>query len=343
MVHQRTCGGRLSGHPRSHCPTLAPAVVAVLAAALVALETGCRREAGIAGYQGYMEGEYVYVASPFGGALEKLAVSRGDPVQPGNPLFSLDPEPEAQALEQATDELKRAQAQLADAKKGQRPTEIAALEAQLRSTRVDLELAEKLRQRRENLASGDNRVIAVEELDQSRSQAASLQAQVARLTAELETARLGAREDQVRAAEAAVEAAQATAGRARWTVSQKSQASAVRGVVHDTLYRIGEWVAPGSPVVVVLPPENVKARFFVPEAEYSRAQVGKSVQIRYDQAPAPLTATISYVSTRPEFTPPVIYSQQTRSKLVYLVEARVPTNAAATLHPGQPIEVTFNP
>lgn len=304
---------------------------------------GCKRTASSAGYQGYLEAEYVYVASPYGGALRKLEVARGEDVKSGQPLFELDPEPEAQLLAEAKEKLSKAGAQLADAKKGRRPSEIEALEAQLAGTRTDLDLAEQLLERRQQLAAANKGAVSAETLDESRSRVASLRAQMARLNAELETARLGAREDQVKAAAAEVDSAKAAVARAEWALEQKKQASTVNGTVHDTLYRPGEWVAPGNPVVVLLPPENIKVRFFVPEADLAKMQTGKAITVGFDGAPQSIPATINYISTRAEYTPPVIYSQQTRSKLVYMVEAKLPSDEAVKLRPGQPVDVTLQP
>jgi HlyD family secretion protein len=111
--------------------------------------------------------------------------------------------------------------------------------------------------------------------------------------------------------------------------------------VVDTLYRQGEWVAAGAPVVSLLPPENVKVRFFVPEPRLGAITVGDEVHVRCDACGPDLSAVISYVSPDAEYTPPVIYSREMRAKLVYLVEAepRQPT----ALRPGQPVDVTLAP
>lgn len=305
---------------------------------------GCKKSAPSSGaYQGYLEAEYVYVASPYGGALRELSVARGDAVKTGQPLFALDPEPEARGFQETMEKHRKAEAQLADARKGLRPSELEALEAQQRSLQAELQLAEQLLHRREEIFNAITAAVSVETLDESRSRVTSLRAQVARLKADLETARLGAREDQVRALASEVDVAKAAVARAEWSLAQKKQSSAVAGAVHDTLYRPGEWVAPGNPVVVLLPPENIKVRFFVPETDLAKMQPGKSITVSFDGAPQPFNATVNYVSTRAEFTPPVIYSQQTRTKLVFMTEAKFATNVAVGLRPGQPVDVTLQP
>ena len=93
-------------------------------------------------FQGYIEGEYVYVTAPVSGTLEELAVSRGDQTQAGQLLFRLDPEPEAAALQEAEQRVAQAEARLTNLTKGLRPSEIAALEAQLTRAKADAEFAQ---------------------------------------------------------------------------------------------------------------------------------------------------------------------------------------------------------
>jgi HlyD family secretion protein len=101
--------------------------------------------------------------------------------------------------------------------------------------------------------------------------------------------------------------------------------------------RPGEYVQPGSPVLALLPPANLKLRFFAPQALLSRFQLGREVAISCDGCASGLTARVSFTATEPQFTPPVIYSVAERQKLVFLVEAR--PNQPAALRPGQPLDV----
>jgi HlyD family secretion protein len=291
-------------------------------------------------FQGYIEGEYVYVAAPLSGALTRLAVARGESVQAGQLLFALERQPEAAARDQARKNLAQAQAQLADLTKGKRPTEIDALAAQLEQAKASLKLAEAELARREKLV--DSKVISLEEVDQARTQKDSAQASVNQLTADLETARLGAREDAIRAAQAAVEAQQAALVKAQWSFDQKQQSAPTNAVVQDTLYRQGEWVAAGNPVVVLLPPDNLKVRFFVPETILPQIKIGQPVTIQCDGAAQPFKAKVNYISTQAEYTPPVIYSRETRANLVYMIEATFSPADAANLRPGQPADVTLD-
>jgi HlyD family secretion protein len=314
-------------------------VIAWLSGALVALAAamGIGGEAGILQVQGYVEGEYLYVAAPVAGRLQTLHVARGAQVAAGAPLFQLDPSREQPARDEAAARLARAEANLANLRKGKRPSEIQSIEAQLAQARAMLELSEVALQRREHLV--ETRAASREAVDEARATYERDKARVAEMQADLETAQLGARADEIQAAEAEVAAARAALAQAKWRLDQLSQAAPQAGLVIDTLYRLGEWVAADAPVVSLLPPENIKVRFFVPEPRLGAIQVGDEVDVSCDACPPDLTAVISYISPDAEYTPPVIYSREMRAKLVYLVEAK-PRQPTA-LRPGQPVDVTL--
>ncbi len=240
-------------------------------------------------FQGYVEGEYVYVASPLSGTLQNLAVARGDQVETGQWLFQLERRSEADAARQASNNLAQAKANLA--------------------------LSEAEYARREQLR-GDQGVISAEELDQARAQRDGDQAQVAAQTAAL--------------------------AKANWSFEQKEQFAPTNAFVQDTLYRVGEWVAAGSPVVQLLPPDNLKVRFFVPETVLPKIKPGQTVRVTFDGGQRDYSATVNYISTQAEFTPPVLYSQQNRAKLVYMIEAKFSPADAANLRPGQPVDVRWS-
>jgi HlyD family secretion protein len=312
-------------------------VVAWLSGALVTLAAamGLGGAGGPLEVQGYVEGEYVYVGSPVAGRLETLDVARGAHVAAGTPLFQLDRSSEQPAKDDAAARLARAEATLANLRKGRRPSEIHSIEAQLAQAKAMRQLSETKLERRRPLGNAVSR----EDVEEARAEYERDQARVAELEAELETAQLGARADEIAAAEAEVNAARAQLAQAEWRLDELSQPAPQAGLVVDTLYRPGEWVAAGAPVVQLLPPENVKLRFFVPEPRLGAIAVGDQVQVRCDACAPGLTAEISYISPDAEYTPPVIYSREMRAKLVYLVEAK-PRQPDA-LRPGQPVDVTL--
>ena len=309
----------------------------IICVGLAALFTaGCSRQPANR-FQGYIEGEYVYVASPLGGSLTNLAVARGDSVKAGQLLFELERQSEAAALDQAGKNLAQSQAQLDDLNKGRRPSEIDSMTAQLDKAQADLKLSAAELERRQKL--GNSQVVSKEELDQARAQNDANQAQVNQLTADLATAKLGGRDDAIRAAQAAVESQKAAYDKAKWDFDQKQQFAPASAAVHDTLYRQGEYAQAGNPVVVLLPPENLKVRFFVPQAVLPRIKTGETVSVMLDGAAHPVNATINYISTQEEYTPPVIFSRETRANLVFMIEAKFSPADAADLRPGQPVDV----
>jgi HlyD family secretion protein len=307
--------------------------------AVLGLLAGCEQPSSDR-VQGYVEGEFVYIASPNAGAVVSLEVARGDRVEAGSPLFALENMPEKSAREEAERRLTQARASLEDLRKGKRPVEIDAVEAQLRQGKAALEFSESEVQRIGKLvryeAGAENeyaRVRAARDEDQQR---------VAQLEAELQTARLGAREDQIAAAAAIVRALEAALTKASWDLAEKQQTAPRAGVVFDTLYHPGEWVAAGRPVVALLPPEYVKVRAFVPQARVSTIQPGDEAHVTVDGRPETLVGRVSFISPRAEYTPPVIYSRESRDKLVFMVEIMFDLAVAATLHPGQPVDVSFH-
>jgi HlyD family secretion protein len=291
--------------------------------------------------QGYVEGEFVYVAAVRSGALRSLAVERGALVKAGDPLFALDPEPESAARDEAARRVAQARASLQDLRKGQRPTEIESREAQLRQARAGLARAESDLSRAERIyamGSGSEEDIVRDRATRDRELAT-----VARFEADLKTARLGAREDQITSAEANLQALERELAQAEWYLSEKRQAAPQAALVFDTLYRPGEWVAANRPVVVLLPPPNIRVRAFVPEARVGSVRVGEAVRVVVDGRPEPISGTVRFISPRAEFTPPVIYSRESRDKLVFMVEIVFDPAIAATLHPGQPVDVLLGP
>lgn len=309
---------------------------ALLVLTVLAL-AGCARP-GPAGYQGYLEGEFVYVSSPLAGRLETLAVQKGARAAAGAALFTLERSAEMAAQQQAAEQLRAAQARLEDLKKGSRPTELATLEARREQARAAADLSARELARQENLFN--TKAIPASDFDRARLTHEQNLRAVDELTAQLATAALGARSDAIAAAAADVSAAVAAKEHADWSVDQKTQAAPKAGLVYDTLYREGEFVAAGNPVVALLPPANLKVRFFVPEAEFTALKAGAAVHVTLTGQPAPLAAHISYLSPQPEFTPPVLYNRDNRAKLVFMVEAVFDADAR-DLHPGQPADVTL--
>ncbi|OGC85926.1 MAG: secretion protein HlyD [candidate division Zixibacteria bacterium RBG_19FT_COMBO_42_43] len=286
---------------------------------------------------GYVEGEFVYVASPLAGRLDSLYVERGQQVKAGDPFFALENTSEKSARDEAERRLAQAKANLEDVKKGKRPSEMESIEAQLKQAQAVLVLSEKELTRQEELFRSS--LIAEQDLERGRSRRDQDHNRVVQLEADLKTAQLGSRIDQIQAAENEVGILKAALVQAEWNLSQKRQTAPETGLVFDVLYRQGEWVAAGRPVVALLPPQNIKVRAFVPETQVGRIHPGDSLRIAVDGSPKLLIGKVSFISPQAEYTPPVIYSKNSRDKLVFMIEVVFDPKTSAGLHPGQPVDV----
>ena len=286
-------------------------------------------------FSGYAEGDFVYVGPAVSGRVIALDVVRGQRVEKGKPLFSLEPDVESLERAAAAARVEAAAAQAANLRKGKRVDEIRAVEQQLAQAKAALELSTGELTRSEKLVKqGFLSPLKLDELRATRDRDA---ARVGEMQSQLATAKLAARPDEIAAAEAEHRAAENEFALTRWREQQTRGVAPANAIVQDVLYRVGEWVAQGVPVIALLPDGAVKLRFFVPQESLSRVRPGDTVQWSCDGCPTGQSAKVRFVSTQAEFTPPVIYSNESRSKLVFMVEAQ--PDAAVPLAPGQPIDV----
>lgn len=308
----------------------------LMALATLALLAACGAEKDT-GWSGYAEAEYVYVAAPLAGTLSRLDVTAGQQVAQGAPLFALESESETAAREEAAARLNAARFQANDTDKGKREQEVAVNQAQLAQARAQEQLAQQdITRKRGLVAQG---FISKAQLDEAQATLTQAQARVAELSSLVQVARLPARVDARAAADAQVEAARQVLRQTEWRQQQKQQSAPAAGQVADTFYRPGEFVAAGQPVLALLPPANLKARFFVPESVVATIALGGTVTMECDGCGARIAGRITHIATRPEYTPPVIYSNAQRSKLVFMVEAKPSPADALRLRPGQPLSV----
>jgi HlyD family secretion protein len=289
-------------------------------------------------WQGYAEADYVKVGPTQQGLLMSLAVRRGSKVTAGAPLFDQDDTADLAAREQATRQLRQAEEQLANLQASGKVTEIQQAEANLMDAQAARDKIASDLKRNEALVKTN--AVSAQLVDQQRADLRSANAKVQGLEAALAQMRapLG-REREINAQRAATEAFRAAVDMSQWRLDQRHVTAPVGGIVADVLARPGETIPAGGAVVSLLPPENIFVRFFVPEPRLAEVHIGDRVRLTCDNCPADLAATISFISPQAEYTPPVIYSESIRAKLVYLVEARPSPEQAAMINPGQPIAV----
>jgi HlyD family secretion protein len=287
-------------------------------------------------YLGYVEGETSLIAPPVAGRLVERPVDRGGQVKKGDRLFVIDP-----VLAQA--EVSRTEGALAESRsrydnllKGKRQEEKDVTTMQRRETEAALAQAEvELKRQSELLAKG---FATRKDYEQADSMARQLRSRAASLGAQERVNELAARPDEIAAAKSMVDQNQANLDQARKRLDDLMPVAPEDGLIENTFFNIGEWVPAGTPVISLLPPFRVKLRFYVPEADLAYARMGQEMSFTCDSCPPDLRAKIIYISPRSEFTPPVIYSQTARTKLVFLVEAR-PDATQAKLSPGMPVTV----
>jgi HlyD family secretion protein len=303
---------------------------------IASLFSACAAPAPLA--VGYVEGDYVLLAPIEVATVRSINVRRGDRVKAGASLAELEDADAMIAVAQTQAALSQAEAQLADLKLGKRPEEIDVLEATLRSTDAQADEARRVLARVQDLST---RGIATQaQLDEAITAVEVAQAAFGQAEANLAVGKLPAREEAIKAAESQVRQAEAALEQARWRLSKRVIDAPSPGRIDDVIRNAGDVAGPSAPVISMLPDGAVKLTLFVPESAFSSLEVGQMLSVHCDGCGPDLTARISYISPDPEFTPPVIYSLETRQKLVYLVEARPEGNASA-LQPGQIVDVSL--
>jgi HlyD family secretion protein len=301
---------------------------------LASLFSSCAGPAPLA--VGYVEGEFVLLAPIEVAEVRSVAFKRGDRVKAGDTVAVMETSDMTIAVAQAEAALAQAEANLADLQIGKRPEEIAVLEATLKSSQAQQAEAERVVARLGDLLK---RGIATQaDYDQAETQLNVQTAMVGQAEANLAVARLPARAEAIKAAENAVKQARASLDQANWRLSKRTITAPAAGRIDDIIRNPGDLAGPSAPIMSMLPDGAVKLRLYLPETSFASVEVGSLLDVHCDGCKPGLTARVSYVSPDPEFTPPVIYSLETRQKLVFLIEAR-PEGEALPLQPGQIVDV----
>lgn len=285
---------------------------------------------------GYVEGDYLLIAPVAISRVDHVAVRRGDRAESGQALVSMEQRDAEIALAQAEAALAEAEARLADLHAGTRPEDIRRIEAVLSSARARHDEAARTEARMRALFA--RQAVTQTQRDDAATAAEVARALVAQTEADLAVARLPARKDVLEAAVAAVDAARARRDTAKWALEQRQLSAPANGTVFDLLRGPGEIAGPSAPVISFLPDEAVVLRLYVAQGDLAVLHPGDPLAVECDGCPPDLSATVSWISDAPEFTPPVIYSEQNRQTLVYQIEAR-PDAGADALRPGQIVDV----
>ncbi|MEQ1770444.1 MAG: HlyD family efflux transporter periplasmic adaptor subunit [Devosia sp.] len=287
-------------------------------------------------WNGYVEADYVYVSAASAGRIASIAVGEGAAVSRGQVLFTLDAGQQQALLAAAEARVAAAQANLDNLLTGSRSEEVDVIRASLEKARADLSLATQSLARTQRLF--DQGLAPEAQLDQARAALASAQAMVSQLEAQLKVAVLPARDAQQISAEAMLAAAKADAERAKADLTDRTVTSPADGKIERLYFDAGEVAGAGVSVLSLSGAETIRIKFYVNEADRTDFALGQRVALSCDGCADGLTAMIDYFASDPQFTPPILYSRDERSRLVFLTEAAVDQQTG--LLPGQPVSIS---
>ena len=298
--------------------------------------TACRIQAPPT-YPGYSYGEFIYLSYAYSERIDQLWVKKGDSVRKGQTLVTMDVFTTRNTLAVREKQYLAEKARLTDLISGDRPAELAVIRAQLESAQSEAQLAKNQYARLKKLY----RTGAISADEWQKTVAANRQknARVQELKSRLEVSHLPARNALIESQQLQVESARLQRDKARWELQQSTVVAPQDALVFDTLYRPGERVMAGRPLISLLSPENVRIRFFIPEKALGTIHPGMKVQLMCDGCKQAYRGRINYISPEAEYSPPVIYSTERREKLVYMAEAVPEKSMAALINIGQPYRV----
>lgn len=320
-------------------------IIAIAAVAAIAMAGSAsyfyfRAPAAPVQFHGWVEADLLFMGADEPGRLTALGVKEGDTVHAGAQLFQLQTDIQDAELHQARAALEEAKARLAQAQAArQRPEEISVLRAQEARAQAALEQSKPELERTRTLI--ERNIAAQARLDQAKAAYERDKAQLMEIRRQIEVAGLKARAEDIEAAEGVVHQAQARLTSAETRRAQRNVAAPADGVIQEIYFRVGEIVPSGRPVLSLLPPGNLKLRFFVPQAELPRIALGDTVRVQCDGCADGIGAKVTFLARQAEFTPPVIFSSEERAKLVFKVEA-VPQRPEL-LRVGQPVSIAMAP
>lgn len=288
-------------------------------------------------WQGYIDADMLYISPESGGIITELFVRRGDTVKKGDKLFELDRTEYLAAYSEAEANLKKAAAQLQDILKGARQEEIDEIKAKISSLKAVYELS-NIEHERNRLLHGKD-AVSQKDYDTAKWNLERDLRAMNEAEQSLKVAMLPARKDQIEAAQEAVKAAENSFAAAKWRLDQRTVFAQHNARVFDVLLRQGEYATPGNAAVSLIAPENVKVRFFVKYADAFKLKTGDKIEFTTEKPENRYSAVVNYISPKPEYTPPVIYSQENTDKLMFMIEAMPGLEDAAVLNPGLPVIV----
>ena len=303
-----------------------PVVAALAIAAFIYAAVG-RDATAPSRSTGYVAADTIYMAAPVSGEVGEMLVVRGQDVEVGTALFSLDTTVLDAQLAQVESDIRefRAKIEYAEAYVARAEDNLNIAQTEVERTAQDLRRYQDIWEKRPG---------AISPLNMDHTRLAATSAAMQRNAAAKE--RDGAR------ANAAVAHSQAERALAQKVILQRTRAelaphSPVQGRIEDILVQQGEWATANKPVVSIVPYGETRVRFYVTEKDLALYPLGSRLTVTWSGAAKPMGATVNYIAPKAEFTPPVIYSLETRDKLVFRIEAQ--PDEPRLLNSGQPLDI----
>ncbi len=318
---------------------MTPKHALVTCACLVAVSAGCGRgnRRGAIVSSGHVEATEVRVASKVGGTLAALLVEEGDAVKAGQRLATLDTTDTRLALEAARGDLATAEAELRLRRAGARREDLADGQAQVERAEAEVTNAQKDLERMEGLLTrGSGTTKARDDARLRRDVAAAALASTRERLAKLEA---GNRFEEIDVSRARAAAAAARVAQLEQQLKDATIVCPVDGIVTERLVEVGELAARGTAVAVVTEIRRPWLTVYVGEPDLGRVRLGQEVEVITDNDDK-RTGTVSYISSKAEFTPKNVQTRDERVKLVYRVKVRLP-NDDLLFKPGMPAEARF--
>ncbi len=254
-------------------------------------------------YNGYIDADLTYLSSDFAGRLSNLIVQRGQSIQKNELLFK---------LEQQSEYFDVAMSQLTNKNLLAQRQEILD---KINYDEINYQRTQRIR--KANAASQNDLDVAKRELDVLKNQLAAINFQI-------KSSRVNTKNK-------------------RWHVRRKESKAPHSGLIFDTYFTQGEYVQAGQPVLSLITTQNIKVIFFAPEKDLSKIHLNQIVTLSSDSAPKLATGRISYIANIAQYTPPMIYSRESREELIFRIEARIDHPHLNRIHLGQPISLELVP
>lgn len=264
-------------------------------------------------FTGYVVSDNIYMSSSISGTVTSVFVKRGQRIEAGSPLFQIDMTSLNARTEKAKTQIQEAESQS------------AVWQAELTAAEATGKYATTYLNRLLSAQVENDGTVSQTDIDKAHETAAKAKADILSV------------QNQIAAAKSQIDGSKAELRDIEHQVSELSPKSPVSGRIEEIMFKPGEWAPANAAIISIVPDNEIKVRFYVPQNQIHNYPAGTKVAIAYDGGPKGMTAKVDFVSTRPEYTPPIIYSLETRDKLVFMVEA-VPADPTQLI-PGQPIDV----